>query len=193
MWCRWSYWIKIVNAINSLLTKRAGDKLNAGKTLSVSRSTLSRCKFSLGSEQHECAQCQRGSVNSKNMFTWHRAQGNEPSKKNWGMQRRGTKSGCIKNVTTFTWSGLLSLACTEPVLLFLLCGVDELDHPHRHARKYIRLYCWTDATNIAMHRSWQFNVSRLLPIGNFSWFFEWEKKCKNNYFWMAILTQHKKG
>ena len=130
-----------MNAICSLLTKRGGDKLNAGKTLLVSRSTLSQCKFSLGSEQHECTQCQRGSVNSMNMFTWRCAQGNEPSKKYWGVQCRGTESGCIKNVATFTWSGLLNLACAEPVLLFLLCGVDELDHPHRHARKYVHLCC----------------------------------------------------
>ena len=130
-----------MSAINSPLTKRGGDKLNAGKTLLVSQSTLSQCKLSLGSEQHECAQCQRGSVNSMNMFTWRCAQGNEPSKKYWGMQCRGTKSGCIKNVTTFAWSGLLNLARTERVLLFLHCSMGELDHPRRHARKYVQLYC----------------------------------------------------
>lgn len=194
MWCHWNYWIKIVNAVDSPLTKRGGDKLNAGKALLVSWSTLSQCKFSLGSEQHECVQCQCGSVNSMNMFIWRCAQGNEPSKKYWGMQCRGTKPSCIKNITTFTWSGLLNLASTEPVLLFLLCGVDELDHPHRHARKYVHLFCWTDATNITVHISWQFHVGRLLLTGNFSWFFGYflrEKKSKTNDFWMAIPTQHK--
>lgn len=163
-----------MNPINSPLTKRGGDKLNAGKTL-LSRSRLGQCKCSLGSEQHECAQCQRGSVNTMNMFTWRCARGNEPSKKYWGMQCRGTKSGCTQNVTTFTWSGLLNLARTEPVLLFLRCVVDELDHPRRHARKHVHLYCWTAATDIAMHISWWFNVGRWLPIGNFAWFFGYFK------------------
>lgn len=136
-----------MNAINSLLTKRGGDKLNAGKTLLVSQSMLSQCKFSLGSEQHECAQCHMS------MFTWCCAQGKEPSKKSWGMQCRGTKAGCIRDVTTLTWFGLLSFACTEPLLLFLCC-VGELNHPHRPGRKYVHLCRWTDATNIAVCISW---------------------------------------